>query len=185
MRTRLTPTCAVSAAFMVVALTACSAPRGPNSQQQFQSRSPTSTADSLGAGSLGTEDTSIVRVVDGDTVIVAPKVRVRLIGINSPESVDPRREVQCFGVEASNAMKQILPQGTKVHLVFDLDRFDRYNRTLAYIYRQSDQMFVNKEMVLRGFAQAYTVPPNISHVEEFLAAQASARRENAGLWSAC
>ena len=133
----------------------------------------------------GGESARIVRVVDGDTVIVAPKVRVRLTGIDTPESVDPRKPVQCFGVEASNFTKGLLPADTPVTLVHDVQRLDRYGRTLAYVYRQADGMFVNLELVKQGYAQAYTVPPNVAHATQFVAAQAQARRGNRGLWSVC
>lgn len=142
---------------------------------------PTTTRTGLPAG----EDTTIERVVDGDTVVVAGGVRVRLIGIDTPETVDPRRPVECFGREASRRASELLPPGTPVRLVFDVERYDRYDRTLAYVYRRSDSRFVNEVMVREGYALAYTVPPNVAHADDFARWQAEARTADRGLWAAC
>jgi endonuclease YncB( thermonuclease family) len=87
-------------------------------------------------GSASASGTAAVeRVVDGDTIIVTGHIRVRLIGMDTPEVVDPRKPVQCFGEAASARTKALLPRGTAVRLVYDADRYDRYGRTLAYVYR--------------------------------------------------
>jgi len=129
--------------------------------------------------------TTIERVVDGDTIVVRGGERVRLIGMDTPETVDPRKPVQCFGEAASRRTKQLLPVGTAVRLVYDVDRYDRYGRTLAYVYRASDGLFVNASLVQDGYAFAYTVPPNVAHADEFVALQQDARREGRGLWTKC
>ena len=72
--------------------------------------------------------------------------RVRLIGIDTPETVDPRKPVQCFGKEASDHTKALLPAGTAVRLERDAEARDRYDRLLAYVYRASDGLFVNLEL---------------------------------------
>jgi nuclease-like protein len=72
-----------------------------------------------------------------------------------------------------------------VRLVYDVEHLDRYGRTLAYVYRRSDGLFVNAAMVSDGFAQAYTYPPNVAHADEFVALQRAAREAGRGLWSAC
>ena len=131
------------------------------------------------------DDTTVESVTDGDTIRVTGGVRVRLIGIDTPETVDPRTSVQCFGPEASARMKATLPTGTRVRLVYDVERLDRYGRTLAYVYRASDGDFVNAAMVRDGYASAYTVPPNVAHADEFVALQREARDANRGLWGAC
>jgi micrococcal nuclease len=131
------------------------------------------------------DDTTVESVTDGDTIRVADGVRVRLIGIDTPETVDPRTSVQCFGPEASARMKATLPTGTLVRLVYDVERLDRYGRTLAYVYRASDGDFVNAAMVRDGYASAYTEPPNVAHADEFVALQREARDANRGLWGAC
>lgn len=131
------------------------------------------------------DDTAVESVTDGDTIRVAGGVRVRLIGIDTPETVDPRTSVQCYGPEASARMKATLPAGTAVRLVYDVERLDRYGRTLAYVYRSSDGEFVNAAMVRDGYASAYTVPPNVAHADEFVALQREARDADRGLWGAC
>ena len=129
-------------------------------------------------------DVPVERVVDGDTLVAADE-RVRLIGVDTPESVDPRRPVQCFGREASAYLSALLPPGTPVRLVGDVEQRDRYDRLLAYVYRVSDGMFVNAEMLRRGYAQVLTVPPNVAHADRFVALASDARRAGRGLWSAC
>jgi micrococcal nuclease len=160
---------------------------------------PTSTSSSL-AASRSTlpagDDATVTRVVDGDTIVVSVgknsvairEVKVRLIGIDTPETKDPRKPVQCFGREASARTKQLLPEGTSVRLAYDVERNDRYGRTLAYVYRSGvDQRgsFVNAALVRDGYASAYTYPPNVAHADEFVALQGKARSAGRGLWSAC
>ena len=130
-------------------------------------------------------DVVIERVVDGDTIVVTGNIRVRLIGIDTPEAVDPRRPVACFGKEASAFMTSLLPKGTAVRLVGDVEQEDQYGRTLAYVYRREDGLFVNAELVRRGYANVLTVPPNLAHTDEFEAAAREARVGSIGLWSAC
>ena len=133
-------------------------------------------------------DATVDRVVDGDTIvarIAGSTERVRLIGIDTPESVDPRRPVECFGKEASKHTAELLPEGTAVRLVRDVEARDRYGRLLAYVYRSRDDLFVNLELAEDGYASVATYPPNVAHVAEFTRAAAEARREGRGLWSAC
>lgn len=127
----------------------------------------------------------VVRIVDGDTLVVTGGVRVRLIGIDTPESVDPRRPVECFGKEAAEALARLVPPASVVRLEYDVERTDEFGRTLAYLYRTSDGLFVNAALVEQGFAQPATYPPNVAHAGDFAALGAQARQENAGLWSAC
>jgi micrococcal nuclease len=139
-----------------------------------------------GTGSLPPgDDTTVERLVDGDTLWVDGRERVRLIGIDTPETQHPSRGVECFGKKAGAFLGRLVPAGTDVRLVYDVERQDRYGRTLAYLYRTSDGLFVNAEMVGKGYAQAYTVPPNVAHVDELVALQAEARESGRGLWSAC
>ncbi len=129
--------------------------------------------------------TTVERIVDGDTLYLAglPE-RARLIGIDTPETVKPNSPVECFGPEATSALEQLVPPGTEVRIVFDVERIDRYDRPLVYLYRVSDDLFVNRAMVRRGFAQVATFPPNVAHVEAFQRAQRNAREDSSGLWSA-
>lgn len=129
----------------------------------------------------------VTKVVDGDTVQIEGGQTVRLIGIDTPETVDPRRPVQCFGVEASNETKRLL-QGQRVVLTKDVSEKDRYDRLLRYIYlpiSQTEMLFVNKHLVEEGFAKAYTYPPDVKFSEEFVSAQNRAREAGKGLWKEC
>jgi len=146
-----------------------------------------SDGDGGGGSAGGDGQASVVRVVDGDTVAVRVGGReetVRLIGIDTPETVDPRSPVECFGQEASDRAKALLPEGTGVRLVPDVEARDRYDRLLAYVYRD-DGTFVNLALVEDGYASVATYPPNVAHTSEFTAAAARARDEGRGLWSAC
>lgn len=108
-----------------------------------------------------------------------------MIGVNTPESVHPTKEVECFGEEASAHTAQLLPKGTPVRLVRDTELRDRYGRLLAYVYRSRDALLVNEHLVARGFGEAYRFPPNTALAARFSEAQAAARRERAGMWAAC
>jgi micrococcal nuclease len=130
----------------------------------------------------------IVRVVDGDTIrvkIEGRTERVRFIGIDTPETVKPNTPVQCFGREASARTKTLLPAGSVVHLVTDVETRDRYRRLLAYVYRDVDGAFVNLLLADEGYAVPYTYPPNVAHADEFVAAAGRARDARLGLWSRC
>lgn len=130
-------------------------------------------------------DTTVERVVDGDTVVIAGGRRVRLIGVDTPETTDPRRPVGCFGREASAFLQSVLARGAPVRLVGDVEQSDIYGRTLAYVYRLPDGLFVNAELLARGYAQVLTIPPNIAHADRFAALGREARAAGRGLWSAC
>lgn len=130
----------------------------------------------------------VVRVVDGDTIVAevdGTDERVRLIGIDTPESVKPGSPVECFGKEASAHTAELLPEGTPIRLELDVEERDRYDRLLAYVYRASDGEFVNLALARDGYAAQATFPPNVAHEEEFRAAVRAARESGAGLWSAC
>ena len=148
-----------------------------------------SGSGSSSAGSSGVAaNATVVRVVDGDTIVTdveGTDERVRLIGIDTPESVKPDTPVKCFGLEASKHTKELLPLGTPVRLVLDVEERDRYDRLLAYVYRASDGEFVNLAIARDGYAQQSTFPPNVAHVDEFRSAVAEARAAGRGLWSAC
>ena len=130
----------------------------------------------------------VVKVVDGDTIEVVvggDTERVRLIGIDTPETKDPRTPVECFGAEASARTTELLPPGTEVRLVGDAEERDRYDRVLAYVYRASDDLFVNLTLAREGFADQLTIRPNVAHTDELRAAVSEAKREQRGLWPVC
>lgn len=164
---------AVAAGALVVAGLAGSSPGPPPS--------PGPAAGDLPAGL----DVTVVRVVDGDTIVVSGGERVRLIGVDTPETKDPRRPVGCFGKQASDFTSSLLPAGARVRLVGDVEQRDRYQRLLAYAYRLPDGLFVNAELLRRGFAQVLTIPPNVAHAADFVALSREARDADRGLWGAC
>jgi len=130
----------------------------------------------------------VVRVVDGDTILARVgdrRERVRLIGIDTPESVKPDTPVQCYALAASARTKALLPPGTRVRLVADVDRRDRYGRLLAYVYRSRDGLFVNLALAIDGYARPLTIPPNVAYADRFAAAATVAARAGRGLWRAC
>jgi micrococcal nuclease len=140
------------------------------------------------AGNQAPGEGRIERVVDGDTIVVelsSGSEKVRLIGIDTPESVDPRQPVECFGKEASAHTAELLPVGAQVRLVRDAEPRDRYGRLLAYVYRLPDELFVNLSLVIDGYAVPLTYPPNVAHTDEIVAAAGEAREAGRGLWSAC
>jgi micrococcal nuclease len=131
---------------------------------------------------------SVVRVVDGDTLVAkvsGAEERVRLIGIDTPETHGPGGLRECFGAEATEHLEGLLPRGTPITLVRDVDPRDRFGRLLAYVYRQHDDLFVNLAMARDGYAAVLTISPNVAHAEQFVAAAAEAREASKGLWSAC
>jgi len=123
---------------------------------------------------------AVTRVVDGDTVVLDSIGTVRLIGVDTPETVDPRKPVQDFGIEASEFLKSFLAAQT-VRLEFDQQRTDKYGRTLAYLYLP-DGTFVNREIVAQGYGHAYLDYP-FKYMDEFRQAEHSAREAELGLWA--
>lgn len=133
---------------------------------------PTSTANLV----------RVVRVVDGDTIELEGGEKVRYIGIDTPETVDPRKPVQCFGLEASAENKKLV-EGQLVRLEKDISERDKYGRLLHYVW--VGDTFVNLKLVADGFARVSTYPPDVAHQAEFLAAEKTAQESNLGLWNSC
>lgn len=131
---------------------------------------------------------TIVSVTDGDTVdvdIAGDEEAVRLLGIDTPELHHPTKPVECYGAEASARTTALLPVGTKVRLVRDVEARDRYGRLLAYVYRASDGLFVNRSLVADGYATTLDIAPNGAHAAELARLVSEARAEGRGLWGAC
>lgn len=122
----------------------------------------------------------VQRVVDGDT-FVAGGERVRLLGINTPESVDPRRPVERYGKEAAAFTRRLLT-GRSVLLRPGTQPRDRYGRLLAWVWLAGDGRFVNGELVRLGYAQVYTFPDNPEHADLLLICEREARAAGRGLW---
>ena len=144
-----------------------------------------SALDTLAASSTAMYD--VVRVVDGDTIIVRIEdndVTVRLIGMDTPEVVDPRKPVECFGKQASDKAKATL-SSMQVHLATDSsqDTYDKYGRLLAYVYLEDGTLF-NKMMIADGYAHEYTYDIPYRFQTDFKLAEKDARMHERGLWAA-
>jgi len=127
---------------------------------------------------------TVRRVVDGDTLVLENKERVRLIGVDTPETKHPRKPVEYYGKEATAFTKKMV-QGKRVRLEFDqanahIGHKDRYRRTLAYVFLE-DGTFLNAEIIKQGYGFAYTRFP-FKYMDEFRRYQREAREQNRGLW---
>ena len=130
---------------------------------------------------------TITKIVDGDTIDVDKNnttTKVRLLGINTPESVDPRRAVECYGIESSKYISD-LASGAYVYMETDdsQSKYDKYGRLLAYVYMQDGQM-INRKMIAEGYAYEYTYDKAYKYQKDFKALQSYAKLENRGLWAA-
>jgi micrococcal nuclease len=127
-------------------------------------------------------------VIDGDTVdliVEGVQERTRLIGIDTPETKKPDSPVECFGPEATAHTESLLPKGTAVHIERDVVARDDFGRLLVYLYRADDGLFVNLDLVAKGYAQPLTIPPNVTFADAFVDAARAAERSDAGLWGGC
>lgn len=129
----------------------------------------------------------VVRVVDGDTLVLAPNEKVRLIGVDTPETVHPKKAVQCFGKDAKAFARSLL-EGRSIRLSLD-ERYtkqhhkDKFGRTLGYVFLADGRM-VNAELIRQGYAHAYTRFP-FRYLGEFRELERDARQNGQGLWSSC
>jgi|YelNatPaOPRAMG01_1025707.scaffolds.fasta_scaffold05302_6 micrococcal nuclease len=140
-------------------------------------------------------DIKVKRVIDGDTLELENGQRLRLIGIDAPEMHESKklyRDVQrtkkdiqtikSMGRRSYEFLKNIL-ENKRIRLEFDVERYDRYNRLLAYVFLKEDNTFVNAKMIEEGYAQPLTVPPNVKYADYFLTLFRKARQEKKGLWA--
>jgi micrococcal nuclease len=129
---------------------------------------------------------TVIRDVDGDTVIVrfddGHIEKIRLLGVDTPEVVDPRKPVQCYGHIASAFTKAQL-EGRRVVLELDAEARDKYGRLLAYVIVDGHRF--DDELLARGYARFLVIPPNGSHARAMLKAELAARSARRGLWGAC
>jgi endonuclease YncB( thermonuclease family) len=121
----------------------------------------------------------VVRVIDGDTLLLSTGERVRLIGVDTPELYHPLKPVQYFAKEASQFTRK-MAEGKRVRLEYDWRRLDRYNRLLAYVYLE-DGTFLNAEIIRQGYGFAYT-KYHFKYREEFRQYEREARENKRGLW---
>lgn len=157
--------------FLIVSI-ACSGTDSAPTDDTLDTPPPPPSSGPAQPGDL--ETAGVARVVDGDTIELTDGRRVRYIGINTPERDQP------YYNEAADTNRQLI-EGNQVQLEFDQDTFDRYGRTLAYIW--VDGVMVNREIIARGYANAFTVPPNVKYDTEFREAEREARESERGLWA--
>ncbi len=140
----------------------------------------------------GLTEATVTYVVDGDTFyadVAGTRTKIRLIGVDTPESVATEeylaksgKQNTAEGKSASDYSKQLLPAGTKVWLETDACETDDYGRLLCYVWLDSDTM-VQDLLLLDGYAQTMTVPPNVKYSKRFLDEQKAARESNEGFWN--
>lgn len=133
-----------------------------------------------GDGEVGT----LVRVVDGDTLVVeldGEEERVRLLNIDTPETVHPSQPVECMGPEAAERMQELVSPGDQVILEFDQERTDHYDRLLAGVY--SDEIFLNEQMARDGFGAPVYYAPNDRFLAEIEEAWAQAEADGSGVFA--
>lgn len=129
----------------------------------------------------------VAKVIDGDTIELTNGQTVRLIGIDTPETKDPRRPVGCFGKEASSETRKLL-SGKEVVLQKDVSETDKYKRLLRYIFlplEEGKALFINDYLVREGFAKVLTYPPDVKFNEQLQEAEKLAREQERGLWGRC
>lgn len=153
------------------------------------SPSDSSLPESSSSAVVGLEGERVLvtEVVDGDTIKIEGGQTVRFLGIDTPETKDPRRPVGCFGKEASREVKNLL-DGESVILEKDISDTDKYNRLLRYIYlplSNGQTLFVNDYLVREGFAKALTYPPDVKFNEQLREAETFAKENKKGLWGRC
>lgn len=147
----------------------------------------TSTKTSSKTSSAIAGEYEVLSVTDGDTFEInyngnGTKTKVRLIGVDTPESVHPdSKKNNEYGKQASNYTKSLL-EGKTVKLEFDVSPTDKYGRLLAYVYLENGEM-LNEKLLKKGYAQVATYPPNVKYVEKFEALQKEARENKIGFWN--
>ena len=127
----------------------------------------------------------VTTVVDADSihVILGERTeRIRLIGVDAPEVDHPDQPAECYGHESANFTQRTL-EGRSIRIEFDVERRDRFDRVLAYVFHDSE--LFNEKLVAEGFAVERSYPPNLAHQEELRGAEAEARQNGRGLWGAC
>lgn len=131
-------------------------------------------------------EASFVRVIDGDTLVATINGKeeyIRLLLVDTPETKHPDKEVQPFGPEASQLMKDTFSPSDSIQIEFGTEKRDKYDRLLAYVYTEDGNMF-NKMLLEKGLARvAYVYPPNDKYVEEFRELESEVQNKEIGIWS--
>lgn len=129
----------------------------------------------------------VTKVIDGDTVELEGGQKVRYIGVDTPETLDPKRPVGCFGKEASNENKKLV-EGKKVILEADKEDQDKYGRLLRYVFlplENGQMLFVQDYLIREGFGKLLIIPPDDKYKDQLIQAQMEARLNRRGLWGSC
>lgn len=183
---------------MAAGLAACgeqSTPAPPGGLVPTESPSASTSAPMAKGVPGGAQRVTIVKIVDGDTVVVSAAsssspldstspTTVRLLEIDTPETKHPTIGVECYGPEASVKTGNLLPVGSTAWVTRDKQLKDRYDRHLLYIWNESGT-FVNLELVRLGYAEAKLYKPNDKYIDEMNSAEADARSEKLGMWEKC
>lgn len=129
----------------------------------------------------------VIRVIDGDTVVLSNNRHVRYVGVNTPEMNFNKGKPECYAKEATTFNMKLV-EGKTVYLVKDISYEDKYHRLLRYVYVQNEKgtkTLVNEELVSQGYATAYIYPPDVRLALKFLLAHIDALRQGKGLWGKC
>lgn len=132
----------------------------------------------------------VVRVIDGDTIEIeqgGSRFKLRYIGVDTPETVDPKRPLGCFGKEASNENRRLV-ELRLIEMEKDISDTDKFGRLLRYVYLKLDdgnKLFVNDYLIRQGFGYAATFPPDVKYAARFQEAQREAEENQRGLWEKC
>ena len=139
-------------------------------------------------------DIKVTRVIDGDTLLLENGERVRLIGIDTPEihdsdklerdaerSKEDKSAIKKLGMRSYEFTRDLI-EGKNVTLEFDVEKYDKYKRLLAYVFRTKDNKFINAEIIEQGYASLMTIPPNVKYASLFQQLYARARENKRGLW---
>lgn len=122
----------------------------------------------------------VTKVIDGDTIKTAGDKKIRFIGVDTPETKHPEKPVEYYGKEASKFTRKRL-EDKRVYLEYDVEKRDKYKRTLAYVFLE-DGTFFNAKLLRAGYAELLTIPPNLKYVDLFKDLVKKARENNRGLW---
>lgn len=141
-------------------------------------------AEQFRAGAPSLETGVVERITDGDTFRLEGGERVRLIGVDTPETVAPGKDVECFGPEATAELAKLIPPGSRVRLLRDRSDRDRFDRLLRYV-TADDGTDVQLALLDGGFAEAKRYKPDTARADEFEQAEQAARAAGAGRWSRC
>jgi micrococcal nuclease len=176
---------AFAATAAVTSVASCRSPR----EQPSTARDPTATSPSSTSSPTVVAGNAVVEfIIDGDTIDVTVdgrEQRVRLIGIDTPETKIPDQPVECWGPEAVVLTEALLPVGTLIRLERDVEPRDAFGRLLAYVIRAGDGLVVNVELARQGAATPLRISPNVAYAERIAAAADEAHAAGRGLWGAC